>query len=97
VDNLVRRHGNRLQARRTEPVHGGRRHGNRQTGQHGGDPGHILSLRSVRLGAAEYHVLHFARVELRNGVQHGLNAVRGQVVRPGRIKRAAKRFREPGS
>jgi hypothetical protein len=93
----VRRHGNRLRARRTKPVHRSRRGGNRQTGQHGGDAGDILSLRSVQLSAAKDHVFHLARVELRRLAQHGLNAKRAQIVGPREIERPAKRFRQARS
>ena len=97
MDDLVRRHGNRLKARRTEAVHRSRRGGNRQTGQHGGNPGNILSLRSVRLGAAKNHIFYFAGVELRRLPQHGLNAMCGQIVGPREIERPAKRFRQARS
>ncbi len=97
ADDLVSRHRNRLQAGRTEPIHGDRRGRNRQTGQQRGHAGDVVALHAVRLAAAENDVFDLLRIELRRFAQHILDAMRGQLVRPRHVEGAAKRFRKPGS
>ena len=59
VHDLVRGHGNGLQSGRAEAVDGGPGHGSRQSGQHGCHTCHVVSLRAVRLAAAQDDVFNF--------------------------------------
>ena len=53
-------------------------------------PSDVVALLAIGLAAAEDDFFDFRRVQLRRFSEQVLDAVGGQVVRPGQIKRAAK-------
>ena len=85
-DDLVGGHGDGLESRRAEAVDGGAGHGDGQAGAEESHPRHVVALRPVGLGAAHDHVLDFAFVELRDFPERVLDAVSGEVVRPGHVE-----------
>ena len=97
IDDLMRGHRNGLQARGAVPAHG-------QTGNRGGQPGpderdtrDVVALLPKWLAATNDHFFDFRRVQLRRFAQQVLDAMRRQVVGPGHIERAAKRFCQGGT
>jgi hypothetical protein len=73
-------------ARGAEAVDGGAGHARRAAGAEGSHPRDVVALRAVGLAAAQDHVLDFAFVELRDLAERVLDAVSGEVVRPGHVE-----------
>ena len=63
VHDLVRRHGNGLQTRRTEPIHGGCGSGNRQSSQNRHAARQVGPLRAVRSGTSDDRIFDFGGIE----------------------------------
>ena len=94
VDDLVRGNGDGLQAGGAESIDGGAATVTGRPARIAATRATFISLRAVRLRAAENHVLDFGRIELRRFAQNVFDAVRGQIVRPGHIEGSAERFRK---
>jgi len=90
VDDLVRRHADRLQSRRAEPIHRGRRHGLGQPRRQRGDTRDVHAGGSFRQTAPADHVLDLLDRQLRHPRQRALDRGRGHIVGPGGIQATAK-------
>ena len=91
-DHHVCRLNDRLKAGIAEPVHRHPRRGHRKAGSQRRDARNVVTLRSVRLAAAENHLFDFRRVELRRPGEDIADAVRGQIIGPGDVERATMRL-----
>jgi len=58
---------------------------------------HVAALRAVGLGAAENDVLDLGGIEPGDLAQDVLDAMSGQIVRPGHVERPAERLGERGA
>ena len=63
VDDHVRRHGDGLEARRAKAVDRGAGNGHRQPRANGRHAGHVHPLLTLRIAAAENHVVDLGRIE----------------------------------
>src|SRR5215831_16746357 len=96
-DDLMGGHGDGLEPRRAEAVDGGAGHGDGEAGAEERDARHVVALGAVGLGAAHDHVLDLTLVELGNLTQRVLDAMGGEVVRPGHVERPPERLGERGT
>ena len=92
VHNHVRRLDDRLQTGIAEAVHSRARRRHRQAGSQRRDARNVVTLRPVRLSAAENDFFDFGSVELRHLAQHIGDAVRREIIGAGHIERAAMRL-----